>query len=332
MKRLLALAAGLALSTAASAAEKPEKVTIGYLNLVNAQLVTKNLGLVAKHMPDVEIEYIKVGGGGDMLRAIAADQIDFGGLGNPPTAIGVARGLPIQGTMVLNMLDFVEAMVVRTDAGIKSFKDLEGKKIAAPFGSTTHYLLLQALADEGIDPAGMDILDLRPNDIAVAWSRGDLDAAWFWEPNLDKAVKDGGNIFMTSGIMEKRGYPTWDVGVVMNEFAEAYPDYVKKFVAAECEGIDYWINNPAETAKIIAEELELSLDDATRMMRGTEMVPCDKQLTAQYIGTSEARGGFVDTLVATSDFLVSQDRLPEAPSRETFEAFLHPEYLEAAVE
>lgn len=332
MKRLLALAAGLALSTAASAAEKPEKVTIGYLNLVNAQLVTKNLGLVAKHMPDVEIEYIKVGGGGDMLRAIAADQIDFGGLGNPPTAIGVARGLPIQGTMVLNMLDFVEAMVVRTDAGIKSFKDLEGKKIAAPFGSTTHYLLLQALADEGIDPAGMDILDLRPNDIAVAWSRGDLDAAWFWEPNLDKAVKDGGNIFMTSGIMEKRGYPTWDVGVVMNEFAEAYPDYVKKFVAAECEGIDYWINNPAETAKIIAEELELSLDDATRMMRGTEMVPCDKQLTAQYIGTSEARGGFVDTLVATSDFLVSQERLPEAPSRETFEAFLHPEYLEAAVE
>ena len=175
----------------------------------------------------------------------------------------------------------------------------------------------------------MKILDLRPNDIAVAWSRGDIDAAWFWEPNLDKTVKDGGNIFMTSGIMEKRGYPTWDVGVVMNEFAETYPDYVEKFVAAECEGIDYWISNPAETAKIIAEELELSLEDATRMMRGTEMVPCDKQLTSQYIGTSEARGGFVDTLVATSEFLVSQERLPEAPSRETFETFLHPEYLEA---
>ncbi|WP_417672016.1 ABC transporter substrate-binding protein [Roseibium sp.] len=332
MKHLIAMAAGVAFATAAAAEDKPEKVTIGYLNLVNAQLVTKNLGLVKKHMPDVELEYIKVGGGGDMLRAIAADQIDFGGLGNPPTAIGVARGLPIQGTMVLNMLDFVEAMVVRTDAGIKSFKDLAGKTIAAPFGSTTHYLLLQALADEGIDPASMKILDLRPNDIAVAWSRGDIDAAWFWEPNLDKAVKDGGNIFMTSGIMEKRGYPTWDVGVVMNEFAAKYPAYVEKFVAAECEGIDYWIKNPGETAKIIAEELELSLEDATRMMRGTEMVPCDKQLTAQYIGTSEARGGFVDTLVAPSEFLVSQDRLPEAPSRETFETFLHPEYLEAVVE
>jgi len=310
----------------------PEKVTIGYLNLVNAQLVTKNLGLMAKHMPDVaEIEYIKVGGGGDMLRAIGAEQIDFGGLGNPPATIGVVRGLPIKGTMVLNMLDFVEAMVVRTDANIKSFKDLAGKTIAAPFGSTTHYLLLQALADEGLDPADMKILDLRPADIVVAWSRGDIDAAWFWEPNLDKAVKDGGNIFMTSGIMEKRGYPTWDVGIVMNEFAEQYPDYVERFVAAECEGIDYWISNPAETAQIIATELELTLEDATRMMKGTEMIPCDRQLTGQYIGTSDARGGFVDTLQATAEFLVSQDRLPEVPARSVFEEFLQPQYLESVV-
>jgi taurine transport system substrate-binding protein len=333
MKKLvysIALSALLA-STTAQAQDAPEEVTVGYLNLVNAQLVTKNLGLMQKHMPGVTINYIKVGGGGDMLRAIAADQIDFGGLGNPPTAIGVVRGLPIQGTMVLNMLDFVEAMVVRTDLEIKSFADLEGKTLAAPFGSTTHYLLLQALADEGIDPASMKILDLRPNDIALAWSRGDIDAAWFWEPNLDKTVQDGGNIFMTSGIMEKRGYSTWDVGIVMNEFAETYPQYVEKFVAAECEGIDYWISNPAETAEIIAEELELPLADATRMMRGTEMVPCDVQLTAQYMGTSEARGGFIDTLEATTAFLVSQDRLPEAPAREVFETFLQPKYLEAVV-
>lgn len=336
MKNILAAAASAILASAlpfapAGAQEAPEKVTIGYLNLVNAQLVTKNLGLVQKHMPDVEIEYIKVGGGGDMLRAIAADQVDFGGLGNPPTAIGVTRGLPIKGIMVLNMLDYVEAMVVRTDAGIKSFKDLEGKKLAAPFGSTTHYLLLQALTDEGIDPASMEILDLRPSDIAVAWSRGDIDAAWFWEPNLDKAVKDGGNIFMTSGIMASRGYPTWDVGVVMDEFAEAHPDYVEKFIAAECEGIQYWIDNPAETAQIIADELELDLVDATRMMKGTEMVPCDVQLTAQYLGTTGDIGQFADTLVATAEFLESQKRLPKVLSRDEFAAFLKPEYLETVV-
>lgn len=330
-KPLASIVFGCVVSTQALSQEMPEKVTVGYLNLVNAQLVTKSLGLVSQYMPDVEIEYIKVGGGGDMLRAIAADQIDFGGLGNPPTAIGVTRGLPIQGIMVLNMLDYVEAMVVRTDADIKSFKDLEGKKLAAPFGSTTHYLLLQALADEGIDPASMEILDLRPNDIALAWSRGDIDAAWFWEPNLDKTVKDGGTLFMTSGIMASRGYPTWDVGVVMNEFAEKYPHLVEAFLKAECEGIDYWLSNPEDTAKIIAKELELPLADATRMMKGTGMVPCEEQLTAEYIGPSGDIGQFADTLVATSEFLVSQERLPKQLSREEFSEFLVPSYLESVL-
>jgi taurine transport system substrate-binding protein len=299
--------------------------------LVNAQLVTKHLGLVAKEMPGVEIKYVKIGGGGDMLRVIAGNDVDFGGLGNPPAAIGVTRGLPIKGIMAINMLDTVEAMVVRTSANIKSLKDLKGKTVAAPFGSTTHYLLLQALKDDGVDPASMKILDLAPSDIAAAWLRGDLDAAWFWEPNLDKAVKNGGHIFMTSGIMEKRGYPTWDIGVVMNAFAAKYPDYVEKFVKAECQGIDFWLKNPAGTAEIIAEELTLPLADATRMMNGTAMVPCDQQLTAQYLGTSSAKGQFVDTLVATADFLVQQDRLPKLLPRSDFDAFVTPSYIEKVV-
>src|SRR5512144_207689 len=111
--------AAIAFSTAAQAADKPAKVTIGYLNLVNAQLVTKHLGLIGKEMPGVEIKYVKVGGGGDMLLIIAGNQVDFGGLGNPPTAIGITRGLPIKGILVLNMLDFVESMVVRTSKNIK---------------------------------------------------------------------------------------------------------------------------------------------------------------------------------------------------------------------
>jgi len=327
-KLMISVAAALALTGLAQAADKPAKITVGYLNLVNAQLVTKNLGLLAKEMPGVEIKYVKVGGGGDMLRIIAANQVDFGGLGNPPTAIGITRGLPIKGILVLNMLGDVESMVVRTAKGIKSFKDLKGKTVAAPFGSTTHYLLLQALKDDGVDPGSMKILDLPPPDIASAWLRGDLDAAWFWEPNLDKAVKSGGNIFMTSGLMEKRGYPTWDIGVVMNDFAAKYPDYVHKFIKAECAGIDFWLKNPDKTAEIIAEELSLPLADATRMMKGTEMVPCDKQITSQYLGTSKAKGQFVDTLVATADFLIKQERLPKLLPRNEFEAFLVPSYIE----
>jgi taurine transport system substrate-binding protein len=333
MKRLIALllTASAIFAGQANAEDKPEKITVGYLNLVNAQLVTKHLGLFAKEMPGVDIKYVKVGGGGDMLRAIAGNDVDFGGIGNPPTAIGITRGLPIKGIFAINMLGAVEAMVVRTSKNINSLKDLQGKTVAAPFGSTTHYLLLQALKNEGVDPASMKVIDLAPSDIAAAWLRGDIDAAWFWEPNLDKAVKNGGRILISSGDMEKRGYPTWDIGVVMNGFAEKYPAAVEKFVKAECEGIDFWIKNPEQTAEIVADELSLPLADATRMMQGTVMVPCHKQLTEKYLGTSKQKGQFVDTLIATADFLVKQERLPKLLPRADFDAFINPAYLEKVV-
>ncbi len=317
--------------THAEAQDKPKKITIGYLNLVNAQLVTKGLGLHEKAMPGIEFEWIKIGGGGDMLRAIAGKQVDFGGIGNPPSAIGVTRGLPIKGIFVLNMLGYVEALAVRTSKNIKSIKDLAGKTVAAPFGSTTHYLLMTALRDAGVDASSVKMLDLNPGDIALAWARGDIDAAWFWEPNLNKAVKDGGEILVDSGEMAKRGYPTWDIAVVMDDFAEKYPDLVVTFLKSECEAIDFWINNPDKTAEIIAKELSLPIEDATRMMKGTEMVPCDKQLTAEYLGVPESKGKFADTLVETGSFLVEQKRLPKLLPKSDFEAFLKPEYLQKAL-
>ena len=67
------------------------------------------------------------------------------------------------------------------------------------------------------------------------------------------------------------------------------PEFVTKFVKSECAAIDYWLEKPEETAAIIAKELSLPLDDSRRMMKGTEMVSCDKQLSEAYLGTIQDR-------------------------------------------
>lgn len=324
-----AFALGLA-SGGASAQQKPEGITIGYLNLVNAQLVTKALGLHEKEA-GVPIKWLKFGSGGDMNRAVAANQVDFGGVGNPPFTIGATRGLPFKGIFVLNMLGPVESLAVRSDKNIKSLKDLAGKTAAAPFGSTTHYLFIVALREAGVNPSDVKLLDLSPSDAVAAWLRKDIDAAWIWEPNLDKIVRNGGEIFLTSGEMAKRGFPTWDVGVVMNDFAAKYPDVVAGYVKAECAGIDYWIKHPKETVEIISKELSLPLEDAERMMKGTTMVPCPEQLTPAYLGTPGRIGQFADTMLATGTFLKDQGRLPSVMDRAGYAAFIDPSYLEKAL-
>ena len=329
-RTLLAIIASTVLAHGAWAQQKPDKVVIGYLNLVNAQLVTKALGLHEKEM-GVPVEWVKFGSGGDVNRAVAANQLSFGGVGNPPATIGIGRGLSYRGIFVLNMLGRVESLVVRTSKHIEKPQDLVGKAAAAPFGSTTHYLMIVYLRSAGVDPTSVKLLDLPPSDAVAAWIRGDIDAAYVWEPSLNKMVTNGGTILMDSGTMAAHGYPTWDVSVVMEDFAAKYPDFVAKFVKSECAGVDFWLKKPDETAAIIAKELSLPLDDARRMMQGTAVVPCDKQLTDAYLGTSKAKGKFVDTLVATATFLTEQKRLPKVEPRQNYEDFVTPKYLEAAL-
>lgn len=325
----LGLIAAVAIVHAAEAQQKPDKVVVGYLNLVNAQLVAKALGLHEKEM-GVPIEWMKFGSGGDVNRAVAAGQLSFGGVGNPPATIGIGRGLPYKGIFVLNMLGPVESLAVRTSKNIDKPQDLAGKTMAAPFGSTTHYLTIAYLRSGGVDPNSVKLLDMSPSDAAAAWIRGDIDAAYVWEPSLNKMVQSGGKILMDSGTMAAKGYPTWDIAVVMDDFAAKYPQFVTKFVKSECAAIDYWLEKPEETAAIIAKELSLPLDDSRRMMKGTEMVSCDKQLSEAYLGTTKQKGTFVDTLMSTATFLTDQKRLPKVDPRQTYEDFIAPQFLEAA--
>ncbi|MEM9392326.1 MAG: hypothetical protein AAGA38_00600 [Pseudomonadota bacterium] len=65
---------------------------------------------------------------------------------------------------------------------------------------------------------------------------------------------------------------------------------------------------------------------------GSDMVRCAAQIGPDYLGTEEAARGFVVTLPAASDFLVSQGGLPEAPSHETFETFLVSDWRQSVVE
>ena len=123
-------------------------------------------------------------------------------------------------------------------------------------------------------------------------------------------VQSGGKILMDSGTMAASGYPTWDIAVVMDDFAAKYPEFVTKFVKSECAAVDYWLEKPEETAAMIAKELSLPIDDSRRMMKGTEMVSCDKQLSEAYLGTTKQKGKFVDTLMSTATF---SDR-SEAPA------------------
>lgn len=313
-----------------SAQAKPDQVTIGYQVIPNAEIVGKQLGWFEKEL-GVKINWKQFDSGRDVNTAIAAGSVDMGLVGTSPAAAGISQGVPYEVVWIHDLEGENESLVVKKGKGVKAVKDLVGKKVAAPFGSTTHYSLLGALKVFGVDPAKVKILDMQPPDMLAAWQRGDLDAGYVWEPTLKKMVDAGGEIILTSRTMAQKGYLTGDVAVVRKAFAEKYPDLVVKYLRVQSKGVDLWNKSPKEAAAAVAKAFNIPADEAEREMKTLVWVTGKDQLSDTYLGTAAKRGKFAKVLKDTADFLVAQKTIKGAPDLAAFEKVVNPSYLEKAL-
>lgn len=313
-----------------SAQAKPEKVTIGYQDIPNEEIIAKQLGWHEKEM-GVKIDWKKFDSGRDVNTAMVAGGIDFGLVGSSPAANGLSSGVPYEVIWIYDVIADNEALVVKKGKGIKEVKDLVGKKVAAPFGSTTHYHLLVALKVFKVDPKKVKILDMQPPDMLAAWQRGDIDAGFVWEPTLIKMIESGGEILVASKALADKGFITADVAVVRKGFAEKYPHLVSAYLATLSKAVDYYRQNAAEAAKLQAKEFSLPEAEMARQMKTMVMLNGKEQLGAKYLGTCAKRGAFAKALKDTADFLKAEKRIKEAPSLAAFEKGMNPCYLEKAM-
>ncbi len=73
--------------------------------------------------------------------------------------------------------------------GIKSIKDLKGKKVGTELGIVDHLLLLDALQKSGMKESDVSIVNTKINDTPQALAAGDLAAIGVFEPSASQALK-----------------------------------------------------------------------------------------------------------------------------------------------
>jgi taurine transport system substrate-binding protein len=314
----------------ALAQAKPEKVVIGYQDIPNEEIIAKQLGWHEKEM-GVKIDWKKFDSGRDVNTAIAAGSVDIGLVGSSPAAAGLSTGVAYEVIWIYDVIAENEALVVKKGKGITKFADLAGKKVAAPFGSTTHYHLLVAFKVFGLDPKKATVLDMQPPDMLAAWQRGDIDAGFVWEPTLIKMIEGGGEVLVSSKQLADKGYITADVAVARKGFSEKYPHLVSAYLASLSKAVDYYRQNGAEAAKLQAKEFNLPEAEMTRQMKTMVMLNGKEQLDAKYLGTCAKRGALAKALKDTADFLKAEKRIKDAPTLAAFEKGVNPCYLEKAV-
>lgn len=308
--------------------QKPSVVNIGYLRVPNDEMVAKTKQFYDQYFADLGIEtnFVVFDSGVEANQAFASDSIDFASMGSTNGIIALSRGLDVELIWLHEILGKIEALAVREGSGITKVEDLKGMKIATTFASTSHYSLLQVLYDAGIAD-DVELLDMKTVDIVAAWERGDIDAAYTWQPSLGKLLEDG-KMLISSEQAAKMGYKTANVLLARKGFTEQYPDLTVDFIAALVEGGNIYRKNQQNAAEIVADPLEISPEEALSQMQGSLWLTPEDEISQDYLGTVDKPGEFSHVMKQTSDFLLEQGSISESPSQEAFNEFINPEYIE----
>jgi len=312
----MALLAGAAVSAPSAMAQQNE-VTIAYQSTPYPWLDAIETGAFEK-ATGYKIKWQEFDSGAKVATAMVSGDVQIGFVGSAPLAAAVSRGVDLQLFWILGGITDGEAMVVRNGSGINTPQDLKGKKIGVPFASTTHYHTMFALQQWGIPASDVKILNMQPNQILAAWDRGDIDAAYVWDPVLG-SLKQSGKVLITSGQLSKEGKPTFNALVVNTKWGEAHADFMAKFVKVLADFDAAYRNNPkAWTAdspqiKAIAKMSGGDANEIAATMSQNFFPTLAQQASQQWLGGSEkSRGAY--SLKDTSTFLKSQHEIDTVKS------------------
>ncbi|MBU9519958.1 taurine ABC transporter substrate-binding protein [Burkholderia multivorans] len=306
-RAVVALTAFAALGAAHA---ESREVVIAYQDMVVPWRYAQASGEVEK-ATGYKVTFRKLDSGADVIRALASGSVQLGEAGSSPIAAGLSQGLDISLFWVLDNINDAEALVARNGSGVTSIAALKGKKIGVPFVSTSHFHTLVALQAAGVNPNDVKIVNLRPPEVAAAWTRGDIDATYIWDPVLAK-VKQSGTVLTTSGqVAKESGKATFDGFVVNRKFAGENPEFVTRFVKVlAAADADYrthtaaWkVGSPQVAA--VAKVSGANAQDVPASLALYAFPTPAEQASSTWLGGG-AQSGAAKSLAATAAFLKSQ--------------------------
>ncbi|MBO9534313.1 MAG: ABC transporter substrate-binding protein [Solirubrobacteraceae bacterium] len=153
-----------------------------------------------------KVEFSTFQFGPPLVEAAGADKIDLAWVGNTPPLFGAAAGSNFKIIAAVREYDSQEnSLLVHQGSTIKDFKDLVGKKVAVPKGSSANGYLFSGLKREGVDPKQVKLVYLPPADGLAAFTSGRVDAWVVWDPFVQQAEATAGAVAVQGGEPDEHG-------------------------------------------------------------------------------------------------------------------------------
>lgn len=280
--------------------------------------IAKEKGLFKKNGVNVTLVWFPVYT--DSLTALNTGKIDANCSAWCDVIAPLAEGVKLKVVLVNDNSAGNDAIIGRP--GIKSIQELKGKTVATELGTVEHFMLLQALAKNGMSEKDIQFKNLTVPDAAAAFIAGKVDGAGVWQPWISQIQREGkGTVLFTS--KEIPGLIP-DLLVFQETVAAARAPDVQNIVRTWFEVLAFIKSHEKEAVQIMAKVVEQKPADYLAFMPGTKFFDLDANLQA--FAKSDQHSSLAGSGKVIADFLKSLDLIKKVPD---FEAALEPKFVQA---
>ncbi|MCU6791566.1 MULTISPECIES: ABC transporter substrate-binding protein [Paenibacillus] len=263
----------------------------------------------------IKMNAVKFLSGPPEFQAMAAGEIDIAYIGPGATFLSAQGQGNIIGIVSLGKSDMVFAT---KKSGIKEFKDLKGKTVGVPKGTSGEMVLNLGIEKAGLKLSDVNIVNMDVAGAVTAYVAGKVDAVAIWSPYTSEIEKQIGKENMVklgdnSSFFPEYSFPSsW---VVNPKFLKEKPELVDKFMKAMAKTTEYKISHSDEAVKLTAAYTQVPEDSLKQELESIDWIDSKKLATVFKDGTAKqwfdnlqklfVANGKMDSIVPSEKFMTT---------------------------
>ena len=288
MKKLITFAAGIAwmwMAPWASAANTPVVFQLNWMaGGPNAGFAA---ALVEGYYKDagLDVTIVQGNGSGNTAQLVANGRAQLAYADAVAITQLIAKGAPMKVVSTIYQSNPNEVSALKK-TGIKSIKDLSGKKVGVPSGSSQTTMLPLFLKANNLKESDMTLMNMPPASMVPALLQGQVDAI-LGSVDAYQIQLEAQGAELDNYRFADFGVPTVSTSIFASDaFLKENPDLVKKFIAASLKGWSFALDNPAQAVK----DLKQVFPEVNEKLAAAELAaipPLFCSGGAKYIGKAE---------------------------------------------
>jgi ABC-type nitrate/sulfonate/bicarbonate transport system substrate-binding protein len=183
-----------------------------------------------------------------------------------------ANGLPAVVLAQATDQTDTQQLVVKKSSAVKSLKDLNGKKLGITKIGVMLSLLNRMCKEYGCDTSKIQLVNMLPQDILLAYKKNDVDAILTWEPYVTYAAQDDGIVLASAERSYMSGQPggrldgQYAAVFALREFVSRNPKTMEAMLRGLRTAAEWTNANKKEAGEIIVKEMNIPADIVQKIM------------------------------------------------------------------